>query len=263
MNGLISRLITRHTEPGPVVSPRLPTKFEPLHAWPISPWHSQTEEATYANEENINLATEPAKPLQPGSVMENGERNDHQARPSFEADTKIHHPIKHPGTNAKEKTLDSHNTTVPVEKKHFLMETPFSFTGNHNETLAEVISTNEKQVSTSPLAQLGSDQHSQKNTSTSKKSSLLISESIKPVINEDRPHNETIINAGNDIYPVSVFNITSKQNEKHVSQPPVIKVSIGRIEVRAITPPAKTNRSTPQEPKLTLEAYLKQRSSEK
>jgi hypothetical protein len=43
-------------------------------------------------------------------------------------------------------------------------------------------------------------------------------------------------------------------------QPPIVRVTIGRIDVRA-TPPAVPSRksSTRSEPKLTLDAYLKSR----
>jgi hypothetical protein len=43
-------------------------------------------------------------------------------------------------------------------------------------------------------------------------------------------------------------------------QPPIVRITIGRIDVRA-TPPAAPSRksSTRSEPKLTLDAYLKSR----
>jgi hypothetical protein len=57
------------------------------------------------------------------------------------------------------------------------------------------------------------------------------------------------------------FNPSPVSNDQPVSS--VIKVSIGRIEVRAITtaPPAKVNRTVLQKPNLTLDEYLKRRNS--
>jgi len=57
------------------------------------------------------------------------------------------------------------------------------------------------------------------------------------------------------------FNPSPESNDQPVSS--VIKVSIGRIEVRAITtaPPSKVNRTVLQKPNLTLDEYLKRRNS--
>jgi hypothetical protein len=156
-------------------------------------WKTQSEEGTLPNEENVNLATE-AKPLQPGSVMENVERHDLHSRPSLEADTQIHDQIKHPGTNAREKVHSFQDTITPVEKKHLSSEAQPSFNDRLNQALPSINSTNEKQWLTSTLSKAGNDRLSQKKFSTSKESSLLIPESIKPAINEGKLQKETIIN---------------------------------------------------------------------
>jgi hypothetical protein len=67
--------------------------------------------------------------------------------------------------------------------------------------------------------------------------------------------------------PVTPFTRTSRNLERDSltpnessEQPPIVRVTIGRIDVRA-TPPAVPSRksSTQSEPKLTLDAYLKSR----
>ena len=51
----------------------------------------------------------------------------------------------------------------------------------------------------------------------------------------------------------------TRPNESHV-EPPIIRVTIGRIEVRAETPtPPPRKTPSPSRPKLTLDAYLKER----
>ena len=50
------------------------------------------------------------------------------------------------------------------------------------------------------------------------------------------------------------------------AEPPVIRVRIGRVEVRAVPPPqrpAPPPRAAPRRPALTLDDYLKQRSEER
>ena len=67
--------------------------------------------------------------------------------------------------------------------------------------------------------------------------------------------------------PPTPLTTTSRNFERDLltpnespEQPPIVRVTIGRIDVRA-TPPAAPSRksSTRSEPKLTLDAYLKSR----
>jgi hypothetical protein len=54
---------------------------------------------------------------------------------------------------------------------------------------------------------------------------------------------------------------TAARGQPSSNQPPVIHVTIGRVEVRAILPPKATPKiQVPAAPKLSLEAYLKQRN---
>jgi len=61
--------------------------------------------------------------------------------------------------------------------------------------------------------------------------------------------------------PVRVRQPSPVLPNDHSAEPPIVKVTIGRIEVRAAPPPAPTPRKTalPSPPKLTLDAYLKSR----
>ncbi len=58
------------------------------------------------------------------------------------------------------------------------------------------------------------------------------------------------------------FQNSKKQQEKSASEAPTIRVTIGRIEVRAVTTPQPSRRPVPKKtaPSLSLDDYLKQRS---
>jgi phage tail sheath protein FI len=52
--------------------------------------------------------------------------------------------------------------------------------------------------------------------------------------------------------------------DQHTSPPPVIHVTIGRVDVRAILPAPQTRRTSPQPaPRLSLEDYLKRRNGDR
>lgn len=56
-------------------------------------------------------------------------------------------------------------------------------------------------------------------------------------------------------------NVAEQRTESPVS-PPIIRVNIGRVEVRAVTTPSRSNTSlpTPPSPRLSLDDYLRNRS---
>ncbi len=109
------------------------------------------------------------------------------------------------------------------------------------------------------------------NELTNEKLTLLKAQIIQPLSEKSKTEKEL----PNTIYSSSKLPGLENTNRRSIklfteslpqqSMSTVIKVSIGRIEVRAISPPAelKIKRDSVQKPRMSLEDYLKKRNSSK
>jgi hypothetical protein len=99
--------------------------------------------------------------------------------------------------------------------------------------------------------------------------SLPLEQQVVPAIEiAPRPASERIVPMPNESHPRTGHPAGGMAPARHGAQPyppppapPTIRVSIGRIEVRAVMPPAPTPApAPPAAPLLTLEAYLRERT---
>jgi hypothetical protein len=84
-------------------------------------------------------------------------------------------------------------------------------------------------------------------------------ESVRPLIADARQSETRTSSTGRNLEKPS--NIISPHEEAMEVEPPVVRIHIGRIEVRAIVPPAvkPAAKVTPPQQRMTLDDYLRQR----
>lgn len=114
------------------------------------------------------------------------------------------------------------------------------------------------------MGQYASKQYSSDKNSFPKESNLApTSTSIVPKLleNEAVIHSRPLKNAGSVIVPDSVWDTRTRDEVEQ----PVIRISIGRIEVKAVTqtPLSQKRENKPQAPKLSLDSYLNSRNGGK
>ena len=248
MKGFIQNIISRQINPAANTTPRLPGKFEPSN---FNPGIS-TELFTPSTNTSYQESFDPVNTGNNNNIVAQKNTNAFAAPVlSTEKITQhIHHP-KGPGINSVQKI------NIPVEHIN-----------------AASLSTNIKNLSNNIPGKIKNDEehifskHEQKGNEGMKTNiphhgSVKVIESFKenlPGKKEfERQDGEPIYGTQNSNMPAGrlfsdVYNTPST---------PVIKISIGRIEVRAVSTasPINVTRETVQKPKMSLEEYLNKRNN--
>lgn len=271
MNGFISNILGRNKDGA--ISPRLPGMFEYRRL--TADTANSTLGFTLETVEPNDKPGEFTENLQPQSALQNGinkrEKNDrtetpYQTTAGNETIQEFQFPVSDPKTKAKkinvgEVTPELQQTSLTERtSKEFLSGKSSSFTlqnpVHHGDGYGKKIDHATDSLNASipfvikPFSDNGDiralNRLSNVENISSKKSQL-----------PERGINPVIKNANTTLFPRYV----ERANER--DHPSVIKVSIGRIEVRAVQQPnpviARENRS--QLTKVTLEEYLKKRNS--
>ncbi|MEO6729691.1 MAG: hypothetical protein ABIN01_00610 [Ferruginibacter sp.] len=264
MSGFINHIIARHTNPVTAIRPRLPGKFE-----------------AQSINENISFA-------KPGIGDETRRQPEHNAGPSttgqqesfnfsLVSDTRKHNqpqdidPVFHSDHNEidpEKKQVNNQHKNIDAGEKNEPLSAEFnkndlfknSFFNNAGNLTGHELNENKMGLASPSL---------NKNNSTPAFTNAYPDSNIEAHRSLDQPSHgylsSTNTPAISESHQQQNFNPSSSQGSKlnqHYDQTPVIKVSIGRIEVRAITEstPAKSNRSTLQKPRMSLDDYLNKRN---
>jgi len=299
MNEFVNNILLRHLDPVTNIIPRLPGKFEPVN-FPSAntvdlsttvetvqevslPQKKNQVDKGYSFETNVNdvIPLTPQLPVKSGNhfvqqlhsdepaplqneVKSTGNKTISTPGQEFAADKKNEHEISFEKLKDQEKPVDNGIKPVTVNTSierpsidlfnekpaienaeqqgvpgNFLLNKPFDIVvpADKEGTLHQHISILKQRIVKASA---------EKKNSFSEDKKTIQAGLVKPVINNQ--HVRTNMNA----------SIVS--NEQPVSS--VVKVSIGRIEVRAVTnaAPPKVNRSVIQKPNLTLDEYLKRKN---
>lgn len=262
MSGFISNIISRHTSPVDNISPRLPGRYEAAQPAAFSmEGLEQTQETIAVNNDTIqpdsrqtdstpDFFQKTISPSQPVQYNTAGEGlADHPASPL---------PVLPDITlTATRKEISS---VLPLaEADHGVHPLPFFFNRTADSSgenqpasiITNVFTENNEQVAeqSQPVAETVLP-HRAFAAATEMENSNTVSVFPQLV----RPALQQALSSS----PAPVMEMIPQQTGATI-----IKVSIGRIDVRAITTavPVKNNRDTVQKPQLSLDEYLKKRNS--
>lgn len=257
MNDFINHLLTRHIETDNNVKPRIRGRFEPAQTslkahlgddvYALDTMYGQSQ--IVPPQEQQGFVAEPAK--QPADAF---------SKQSFENDpamlddmkTGILNPITPPSTLPAEQQIPDGSAHVNNEGKATIENHFFSNSHIENNTISSFA---------------GNRPEAEKTTSTF--SNLHATETVKPALKmyktegtERESRNDVFRGAFNQFKQSSDQSRTTQYETE--SNQPVIKVTIGRIDVRAIvqSTPSQVKQVTTATPKLSLEDYLKQRNKQ-
>jgi hypothetical protein len=283
MSNFSSSLIFRHLQPGNNVIPRLPGKFEPLDnsandnlsgfstvqanlpeqpAVKIPKSQQVSPELLKRNEERISEIVNPVSSVQTSSLK--NEYGIEERNPENPVNTrKLTTPIQNLPFD------DFDQTTPPIDTTQNL--------GSDSRIVTEIVNQKENHFVVTNNSKIIHEE--QIINRLNEKPSALSDTVLSPESNEIKPFPENtkvILPAekSSGVFgepPGAIaFNNTNENRSLSYFPPetevhPVIKVSIGQINVRAVTPSPSFTIQKPRvapKPALSLEDYLKQRSKE-
>lgn len=281
MNGFINNILRRHTETIAGIMPRLPGKFEPVN-FPVT-----------NSGEDISAGTEASQLFDPvGRIAEPGVENKNavniDAGTSITASNsrKAAHQIFKPLNDAtRPESTNTHETTINKNIRPVNNDAGEKINienisvgerstaneikpGNRVEGKNRIENFDEAEQTGKILANHQSVRSNNTEKNENEQDLSFNQDIIKPASAkrdstlEDlkSPQAGTIKPAMPNLNAATNFNNSPVVREQTMSS--VIKVSIGRIEVRAVTSaaPIKTNRPVLQKPRLSLDEYLKNRN---
>ncbi|MCX6317021.1 MAG: hypothetical protein NTW29_07005 [Bacteroidetes bacterium] len=263
MTGFINQIIQRHTEPAPVIAPRLPGLFEGATATTSVDSSPTMNDTGYLTE---NTATRPVNEWRPPNAIpvntEYKHKPDEWNTIPIDSNYEPLAPspfVLSPNENTKEMP-EVINTIIqqeqvqhnyyPVNAEYYTIPaTPSRIeTVIHKENMTAPVYNDEKTETdpVQPNIPIRIDQES------GLKQGKLITDSKNP-----SPFVLPVMALSHEpVLPVAIPMASQESTT-------VIKVSIGRIEVKAMAPPAsiKKQRSTSATPHMTLEEYLTKRNN--
>ena len=241
MNGFISHILKRHLQPESNIMPRIPGRFESFTSTKLSPDEIDADKSNAYNEAQTQ------------------NHNEGSFQKSTFGDEEKHNSFSQTSKNALNE-IDN-----DLNKNSFETKRDANISVDRNSTNGD----DKGQVSDISLITHG-------NLIDGEERSHLIDTEYRYLPDVDRkPFEEKEItpNQKNDRGPL-IFYPQKRQGliinnhygiEENIQQttPPAIKVSIGRIEVRAIvsSAPEKKNTISSQKPDMTLDDYLKKRNN--
>ncbi len=283
MNGFISNILSRHTDTVANIIPRLPAKFEPVN-FPAANSTEAFSVRTEANhpfnivQPNIESSIENKKvaDINPGkstTMVNSSIVNDQNIQPINNNNT-VFNKSSNTGqtSNIKniipaDKEVDENINGENISKVQRSVFNEIK-TGNQfkekplPENFDEQELTGKVWMNKQPMTLNGKDDMGDEHGSRSEKNI------IKPVTTNGNHFLEKVKHVQGGLIKPSIQNLNAgvnpntlmAQGEQNMSS--VIKINIGRIEVRAVTAPApvKINRPVLQKPRLSLDEYLKNRN---
>ncbi len=265
MNGFISHIINRHLHADMQVAPRLPARFEPPAVSAIPAWQqgenfidsSQTSfhsdkgtsiESNYLQTQESPIAESLTQPVVKNIKKTKYITGEENPQPSFVA-------------------AANRNDSLQGERANVIEFVPSPLHAVPDTVAATTI--NPAQQPGSPLIYQATPADKQVKGETGEKSPPVISRDLSKTVPEKRhirPPSSVVtpvpfvVPAARHSNTALRFGVSGLQAQQ---TPQVIKVSIGRIEVKAVqaTGPVKTARVEPPKPKLSLDEYLNKRNS--
>jgi hypothetical protein len=272
MNGFISHIINRHLGTENNIMPRVPGRFESFNSFQqnageIKPLQSEEIETnSYQQTDRGNL-----KPLEktgtnygtnssPFEALKVDKKD--QEKSNFSMPDKAVDVFKEP-SHFKENV--SGKIEPPIIEENRIFNTTIS-----NSTVASS-DTKENSNNISPKPKETSISQIERNNSPNIVSPFVVQNAERSYTQKKGDHNE------NPVLPIQssfvLQNIKDTSVHQHAIFPesaeqkaqPIIKVSIGRIEVRAAvsSAPEKKNSNTAEKPTMSLDDYLKKRNGDK
>jgi hypothetical protein len=236
MNNFINNVIRRHLQPENNIVPRVPGRFESFNV--------NTQEL---NEPNF-MQSESFK-IDPNTEIKNSNESTYER----------------PVINGRKNSLDFNTTVTPGKKND--EEVPFGIKTHYNEN-STTDNTRNKDSKVSPdyPEQIIITHAEKSNLTTTMNSDVFTQNNTVPFFKKENSNKEKVKRPEPLLIPQKTPDITiNKQlglfenTEQRIQN---IKVSIGRIEVRAIVSslPEKKNAGISQKPNMTLDEYLKTRN---
>ena len=257
MNGYINNIISRYVNPGLNITPRLPGLFEPQVSQPVSLPVEHTVSTTQIKDttkDDLHLSTSHKDWNQAAKTQKTEKAflyNDHEDQ---------NWPAK------KNATAQKHS--VEPQEQSFvnrpLIEDPVIEQKTFSSTILPLKREEKQEVNS--LRHETFDQADKDKTGIKESFSF-----TKPRLNEPVPIEERIQYNSNTLLAPPAYHSVLPNENRNISAfnyhegTSVIKVSIGRIEVRAISSashPVKTPVEKPPSTKMSLDDYLKKRNSD-
>lgn len=255
MSDFISSIVSRHAEALPAISPRLPARFEAQQ--PSMPLWGESASFQSAIElpESLRKSSVDMNPVSENTISIVPSTNVTSDAGGQMASNEIELSQEH--DNKEVFSMPSHfNNRDPIEVH--VSDNP----GNHLPFLESIIPNNDTKAM-------------MVNVPINEKNEIVVNHVSIITPQEKVSKNENMstpsIKPKKDIAAVgtNIFqNIVTPKNEPVISplmNSTVVKVSIGRIEVKAISPgvtnQSKTSKSLPQQPRMSLDEYLKKRNT--
>lgn len=244
MNDYLSQIIATNQGTASKIEPRVPALFEPVLAAPSFDF-GETSESPLAAPIQTPSMTNQSESFNPPVLAD----TDPLARPSLRASDS--RPV------AQDQPTQNNSTPRSVESIPIRLRAPFEFSRNDNAGFVSESDPRRENETFRFISRSANDV----TQPTLIPSQPLPAEPqwrfqtiplIKPVMTQ-----EQISSASFVVHP-RIASSEPIPDEIKPAQPPVIHVTIGRIEVRAnMTTPTQPARVTPTTPKLSLDDYLK------
>jgi len=241
MNGFISHIIQHHLQSESTIQPRLPGRFESFHA--------------AQNRDGVDMAESDGFSTSPNQKTNNSENN----------------LIENPIFKNQISPVDSGNLSDEMKAKNGLFPKPESAAMDANNSnpfevytdqaarrsMADRTIDSDERVRGNLITDINSNIFVRENTNLSDRYGNLLNEPIRPKSPSSLVFEKNRRSSANQ---QAVFFENPGQKAE-----PTIKVSIGRIEVRAIVTPqaVKKETNTTQNPGMSLDDYLKKRNDKK
>jgi hypothetical protein len=264
MTGFIDQLVSRHTAPVPVIAPRLPGLFESETAAPVIPGASfsdMNEAVSGKSVYNQPVAAAPPSAVLPVTGTDNaagvfssvnsGEENT-APQYTFIPEREVKDTLP-PAADIFYNTTHQH-----ITQQLFYPEQTGINASQNNNTVQQSFFPEEGYLSVKlPAAEKAEGQSSAVVHTSS------TTEIIKEVHTGMTGENKAISPVLPSVQSAAIAANTIAAPFLRQENSTVIKVSIGRIEVKAMTvpAPAKKSRAAATVPKMTLEEYLNKRNN--
>ncbi|HEV8515750.1 MAG TPA: hypothetical protein VGQ59_20850 [Cyclobacteriaceae bacterium] len=257
MSGFVNNLITRHTEASNKITPRLPGIFEPARL------HIQELSGNDFANTKVEPASDPMTMLAPGQIEKASEtmqqKNEHNILAKSDATKNFERQERGETNNQPEKKI-----RYPDKAMDETLKTPIDSSLPDNDskasnTTVEISGDNLHKAVTRIAKQSISNEEKNSRPGTLMNYEPGINQKINAPVIDPRP----IATMGQ--YVPSYLRPDSSFHEGGSNSTSVIKISIGRIEVKAVSAPAvkPNNDAKVQKPKMSLEDYLAKRNDNK
>jgi hypothetical protein len=264
MTGFINQLLGRHTAAEPVITPRLPGLFEAETAAPSlseTAIHSEIPTAAF------QPVHEPLPVYNPQPLIQtpanNNEQND-AVHPHDQPGSKTYQPgmFSHPEESAFNMP-DKEDSITNISHQHITAQTYYPAQNNFY-TMQDNIPVQHSLLYDDwyripPLPAEHRKEDSQPVSLQKDKPAGTIKEAYPGITGAKNPAPVVLPSVQSAAHAANTISAPLLQQENST----VIKVSIGRIEVRAMTTPApvKKTRTAASVPKMTLQEYLNKRNN--